>query len=356
MPYFESYDEQNALLTERFEEVQSYLKKLADSADVARKKSWALPVGITLEDYPEHIKPLRVKVQKMFGYPPPGTLLNSKPVIKEIGQDEDGTFCRVFIPLLKEGYEAYGLLIKPSRPSVPQRKVLAVAIHGGGGTPELAAGILGSSNYNDMGKRLARRGYTVWMPACYERISFDEKYNRPDVHRVLDLKARLVGTTLSAIDAFGIIKSTEILLDSKESDKKEAIAVGLSYGGFRALLVSAFSDIFVACVSSCFFNDRRTELEKYGEKGTFTDWFFENTLSVATDVELCRLICPRPLFIEVGIKDDLFPVDGAIEASVEVRKLYEKLNVRERFGFDAFEGGHEFSGVKALEFLDRMSL
>ena len=354
MAYCENLEQQETVLAGRFEAAKSYLKKLSDAADAARKKSWSPPKGISSEEYRKYTVPFRVNVRKMLGYPPPGKILKAEqPALKKIGRDEDGTFYRVNLPLLKEGYQAYGLLIRPPNATASLRKPLAVAIHGGGGTPEMAAGILGPSNYKDMGRRMARRGHTVWLPACYERTTFKTPQSI-DIHRILDRRARLVGTTLSAIDAFGIIKSTETLLASEEFVGKEAIVLGLSYGGFRALLASALSDIFTVCISSCYFNDRRPELERYSAEGTFADWFFDNLLNVATDVELCRLICPRPLFIEVGNKDKTFPVAGARKAASEVRKTYRSLNLENLFGFDAFAGGHEFSGVKAFEFLDRL--
>ena len=252
---------------------------------------------------------------------------------------------------MHEGLDVYGLLIKPH--AVIPSKALAVAIHGGGGTPELAAGILGPTNYNDMGRRLVRRGHIVWMPSCYERSSFEENYR--DAHKALDLKANLVGSSLSAIDAYCIIRGTESMLSHFGLQDAGAVAVGLSYGGFRALEVCALSEIYRACISSCYFNDRRTILESK-EDGSFIDWYFPNVLAIATDIELCRLICPRPLFIEVGQNDELFPVNDAIEASKQVERLYADIGIADLYAFDAFEGGHEFSGVNAFEFLDKLGL
>ncbi|MFA5394225.1 MAG: hypothetical protein WC338_07230 [Candidatus Ratteibacteria bacterium] len=364
MDFRESSEGQNSRLAEQVRNVRGYLKKLADESDNFRKKNWAIPKGISPEGYRNHIRPFRTRVGKMLGYPPSGRIIkNIKPVVRKIGRDEDGTFFRVRIPLLEEGYEVHGLLIKPNPSESSLKKPLAVAIHGGGGTPELAAGILElSNNYNDMGRRMARRGHVVWMPSCFERTGFhfspdgvlQPEPEKSSVHRTLDWRAKFVGTTLPALDLFGIIKSTEILLASQGFTKRKAIVMGLSYGGFRALLACALSEVFIACISSCYFNDRRTELERYSEEGAFSDWVFNNTLGIATDVEFCQLICPRPLFIEVGNKDELFPAAGARKAASEVRKIYRSLGLENLFGFDVFPGGHEFSGVKAFRFLDRI--
>jgi hypothetical protein len=166
----------------------------------------------------------------------------------------------------------------------------------------------------------------------------------------------MAGTTLTAIDLFGIIKSTEAVMTMERLESRRPVIVGLSYGGFRTLLACALSDMFGACISSCYFNDRRAVLDRSAKENSMQDWFFPNVLGTATDVELCRLICPRPLFIEVGNGDSIFTVDGALKSAREVSELYGSLGVGERFGFDAFDGGHEFSGAAALKFLRNIEL
>jgi len=353
--YEETREAQNGLLASRLERAKSYLETLADMAEGERKAAFAQPAGLSTAEYAARVAPLRGRITAMIGYPPPGVPVTVAPVLEEIGADDDGTFFRVTIPLLQEGLDAHGLLICPAHPVAG--KALAVAIHGGGGTPELAAELLGSTNYNNMGRRLARRGHTVWMPACFERSTFNEDGSNIDLHRYLDRKARLVGTSVSALDAYIIIQSTTAILALPNIEAQEAIAVGLSYGGFRALLVTALSDIFTACISSCYFNDRRAILDQYSQPvATFDDWIFVNALRLATDIEFCQLICPRPLTIEVGQTDELFPVEGAIKAAAEVQALYAGLGISDRFLFDPFEGVHEFNGVAAFEFLDRMGI
>lgn len=348
---------QSSVIADRITSASSYLSSVADAAEAERRATLAPPAGITLENYSRFQQPLRGRLLAMIGYPPPGTPVASNPVLTELGEDEDAIYFQLRMPLLQEGLESHGLLIKP-RKTLPDR-ALAVAMHGGGGTPELAAGILDCSsyNYNNLGRRLARRGHLVWMPACYESdtvFTEDQQPTTPDPHRFLELKARMVGSTLSAIDAYSIMRSTEAVL--AWAGLEQAVAFGLSYGGFRALLATALSEQFVGCVSSCYVNNRRKILEHNAEGGSFLDWYFNNVLRMVTDVELCRLICPRPLCIEVGVDDELFPVQGARETATEVYDAYDALGVTDRFEFIVFEGGHEFSGVEAFRFLERMGL
>lgn len=351
------YQTQSAVIADRIANASAYLSALADSAEAERRATLAPPAGITLENYSRFQQPLRGRLLAMLGYPPPGTPVASNPVFTELGEDDHGIYYQMTMPLLQEGLQAQGMLIKPHK-TLPNR-ALAVAIHGGGGTPELAAGILDctSGGYNNMGRRLARRGHLVWMPACYETDTIytdDQVATTPDPHRFLELKARIVGSTLSAIDAYAIMRSTEAVLNW--AGLEQAIAVGLSYGGFRAMLAASLSEQFVACVSSCYVNNRRQILEANAPHGNFQDWYFNNVLRMVTDVELCRLICPRPLCIEVGVNDELFPVQGARETAAEVYDAYDTLGVTDRFEFIVFDGAHEFSGIEAFRFLERMGL
>ncbi len=243
------------------------------------------------------------------------------------------------------------------------RPTLALAIHGGGGNPEVVVPVLEQSwNYNDMGRRLARRGHVVWAPAAYETLVKDEG-GKIEVHSQLDRRARMIGTTLVAIDAYSLIRSTEALLalgaavpQGGGAAFSGAIAVGLSYGGLRSLVAPAMSQAFVASVCSCYFSDRRKRLDAAAGGDNWNDMMYDDVYHVATDVEFAQLICPRPLFIENGKTDPLFPIDDSIAQAPNVQAIYDALGLGSRFGFDAFDGVHEFNGIKALEFLDHMGL
>ena len=66
--------------------------------------------------------------------------------------------------------------------------------------------------------------------------------------------------------------------------------------------------------------------------------------------DLHGLIAPRPLLVEIGIHDDCFLVDSAISCFREVEKIYEATGARDRLELDLFEGGHQWSGQKSLNF------
>jgi hypothetical protein len=66
------------------------------------------------------------------------------------------------------------------------------------------------------------------------------------------------------------------------------------------------------------------------------------------------LICPRALEVQMGTHDDLFPIATARLLAPEAAEYYHKLGLADRFRFTDFDGGHEFHGATAWEWLERL--
>ena len=109
--------------------------------------------------------------------------------------------------------------------------------------------------------------------------------------------------------------------------------VGMSYGGFYTLFLSALDTRIKSAVSSSFFNTR--------DSYPWSDWTWYNFAEKFDDAEVACLVYPRKLYIEIGENDEVFDVKGG-------KKSYEKLlNLCKEVGtewleFITFEGTHEF--------------
>jgi len=67
---------------------------------------------------------------------------------------------------------------------------------------------------------------------------------------------------------------------------------------------------------------------------------------------VAALVCPRPLFIEVGTDDELCPPEGAEANATRVREFYMALDISDRFVFHEHADGHRFASDDAgLAFL-----
>ena len=67
---------------------------------------------------------------------------------------------------------------------------------------------------------------------------------------------------------------------------------------------------------------------------------------------MTALIAPRPLLIEAGIRDDIFPIAASRAAHRTWRRAYRLLGVEDQLWRDEFDAGHRWSGRRAYEFMD----
>lgn len=327
---------------EQYRQLDQYVKGLLDAAV---QQPGFTPDYSSEAAYLASAEPLRDALKRALGYPPPGVVAESTVRLEKVGEDAEAVYHRMWVDSLT-GVQTYGLYLVPKGVALPAP--LIIAQHGGGGYPELAT-FHGGANYHDLVMGAVREGYVVWAPLCL----FKSADAIPDDARPrLDQRARLAGTTLTAIEVAKITRALDEVLKRPEVDPTRVGMVGLSYGGFYTLYVTALEPRIKAAVSSCFFNDRQPVLEASQPFG-WSDMQFPGGLAAIRDPQLAALICPRPLQVQVGSADDLFPVEGARRTAPLARAYYEQLGLADRFEYVEFEGGHEFRGDVAWAFLRR---
>jgi hypothetical protein len=71
-------------------------------------------------------------------------------------------------------------------------------------------------------------------------------------------------------------------------------------------------------------------------------------------VDVAALVAPRPMLVETGTDDMIFPVDAARETVARLQPLYATTPGRaEALEHDIFEGGHRWHGARVATFLER---
>jgi dienelactone hydrolase len=225
--------------------------------------------------------------------------------------------------------ETYGLLFTPEG-SGPFP--LVISQHGGGGTPELCSNLFQPGNYNDMSRRVLRRGCLIFAP---QLPMWREEFGPPSDRPRLDLKLKHLGGSGVALDVFQLQRCLEVLAARSEVDAERIGMMGLSWGGFYTLAAAAVDTRIKAALASAFLNTAETAADV-----TPQVWFgAADTFHLA---EIAMLICPRPLYIEIGVKDEHVVVAGAAEEAASIRETYDCLGIGERFVYDEHPGGHEF--------------
>jgi hypothetical protein len=127
--------------------------------------------------------------------------------------------------------------------------------------------------------------------------------------------------------------------------------VGISYGGTVTLFTAAVDQRVAAAVVSGYFSSW-AESHKMPWNMCGSQVLF-GMLGRLEHEDLGALVAPRPLLIESGTEDLLFPVAATTESVRRTRLVYEADDASDRLVHDVFEGGHQWHGTEALPFLDR---
>jgi hypothetical protein len=70
-------------------------------------------------------------------------------------------------------------------------------------------------------------------------------------------------------------------------------------------------------------------------------------------VDLGALIAPRPLLVQTGTEDLIFPVAAARKSVSQLGAVYRHLGAEGRLVHDVFEGDHQWREAGPAAFLDR---
>ena len=67
--------------------------------------------------------------------------------------------------------------------------------------------------------------------------------------------------------------------------------------------------------------------------------------------DLAGLIAPRPMLVEAGTHDPIFPVSAVRSGLAKARSVYGVLGAGGQVKADIFSGRHQISGARAYDFL-----
>ena len=113
--------------------------------------------------------------------------------------------------------------------------------------------------------------------------------------------------------------------------------VGLSYGGTVTLFTAAYDERVAAAVVSGYFSSwKESHKMPWNMCGS---QIVHGMLGRLEHEDLGALIAPRPLMIESGTEDYLFPWATAAESVRRTRLVYDQEGAGDRLAHDIFEGG-----------------
>ncbi|CAG7635477.1 alpha/beta hydrolase family protein [Paenibacillus allorhizosphaerae] len=202
---------------------------------------------------------------------------------------------------------------------------------------------------------LARHGYLVVAP---ELIGFGERRLEEDEGKPpkdnscyrLTAAFMMAGGTIGGFRSYEARRAIDYALQRGDADASRVGCMGLSGGGMVCALTSALDDRIKTAVISGYTN---TFDDSILAMRHCIDNYIPGILEWAEMPDMIGLIAPRPLMIEAGENDRIFPLHGTRKAVSVLQKVYRTAGVPERFEADIFEGGHEIHGTVSYAWFDR---
>ena len=256
------------------------------------------------------------------------------------------------------------LVLVPDRAErFPLKPVIAIHGHGTWGgeaivkAPNDPLGVELNLKLNyDYAGQIARRGYMVFVP---ELRGFGRRLEGPgyqddaDAQWVsscyaLSVNALLLGKTLLGLRVYDIMRLVDYIRTRPEPLTDSLGCVGLSGGGMVTFFTTALDQRITCAVVSGYFNTFRDSI--MAVRHCLCN-FVPGMLNFVEMVDIAGLVAPRPLLIETGTHDPIFPTAATQRAYKELQKIYSILGAAKNLDIDIFEGEHAWSGAKAYDWL-----
>lgn len=251
----------------------------------------------------------------------------------------------------------------------PYRPVIALHGHGIGGAAHTVGLIVNETTrieeeehiriHNcDYGRQLVRHGFMVFAPeqrGFGERMETEHEMVQGESMwrsscRAVAFNAMLLGKTAIGLRVWDVMRTVDYIYSHPEPMVAGIGCLGLSGGGTTTLFATALEPRITVAVVSGYLNTFRASLMSIVHCECN---YIPGILQYAEMSDIAGLIAPRPLLIESGTEDPIFPVETTEAAYQELQHVYELLGVAERLDKDIFPSGHQFSGRKAFDWLAR---
>ena len=162
--------------------------------------------------------------------------------------------------------------------------------------------------------------------------------------------ALLFGETMIAWRVYDLMRTIDWIETRPELDAKRVGCMGISGGGTCTTFAAAVEPRIRAAMVSGYLNSFRDSILSLAH---CIDNYVPGILQWAEMADVAGLIAPRPLFLESGDRDDIFPVAASRQCFVDLQMIYSTFGAKERVEHEVFAGEHSFHGVRGIPFLKK---
>ncbi len=296
--------------------------------------------------------------ESMAPFPEPVDL---DPITVEVVDEGEYTREKVLYDS-EDGMAVVAYVLVPNDIAPGEKRPAVLACHGHGFGKTDVCGLvhgeyarfnsINDHNY-DYARQLALKGYVVVAPDWrgFGERKVGGEIGGKDICDALFDKGMLLGLNLLTLNVWDAMVSVSYLQSRPEVDPERIGCAGLSYGGTMTLFTTALDERIKCAVVSGYLNS----FERFAlSLGHFCGAQIPpGILQFGEASDVASSISPRPLLIEAGLKDFVFPIEATREAARRTREAYDVGGVPERFEVDEFDGEHRWSGAKAYDWMAR---
>ncbi|MBM3263805.1 MAG: acetylxylan esterase [candidate division Zixibacteria bacterium] len=160
--------------------------------------------------------------------------------------------------------------------------------------------------------------------------------------------ALLMGRTMAGWRVYDVIRAIDYLVGRSEVDAARIGCMDISGGGTVTFFAAAVEPRIHAAMLSGYFNTFRDSILSLPH---CIDNYIPGILRYAEMPDIAGLIAPRPLFVESGVRDPIFPVEATKTAFDRAKAIYRVFDAQDRIDMEIFDDEHVFHGVQAFPFL-----
>lgn len=226
---------------------------------------------------------------------------------------------------------------------------------------------------------LVRRGYVVVTTDAFlfgerrvmlqedlDRYGWDRSAYSPEVVRELNLRCReKANTFVKSMNWLGMswpgivtrddMRTVDLLSSLPEVDSNRIGCLGVSFGGWRTLLLAGMDDrIRAACVTA-FMSRVAPMLRNHVDTHSWVHFI----PGIHRDLDLPDIVglrAPLPLMVQQCRRDGLYPLEGMEEAVRDLKSIYNLANADENFEGRFYDESHIFNRQMqedAFDWMDR---
>ena len=262
----------------------------------------------------------------------------------------------------RPGVSVLAYLLMPRGAKTPARAMICLPGHGRGvddivGIDDQGRDRSDKSGYqHDFAIQVAEAGLAA---VAIEPMAFGCRRDPINARRGLSANAcqpsaggaLLVGQTMTGWRVWDVMRTLDYIATRKDLDGTRVGCMGISGGGTVTLFAAALDPRIRVAFVSGYLNTFRDSI---GSLSHCIDNYVPGILQWAEMYDIAGLIAPRPLFVESGEKDNIFPVKASVESFGRVRDIYRVFEAADRVEQEVFAGEHAFWGRRGIPFVTQM--